>query len=106
MDEDAVGIVQIRPACLDDVNRIAALRGLDVRFRPHDRYDPHKSRRMWELYLSHYGQEYRRATGEHPTDEIYARIWNGGPIGWRKRNTRPYWRRIIRAMREIAEPVG
>jgi hypothetical protein len=104
--EDAVGIVQIRRACLDDANRIARLRGLDLQFRPRDRYDVEKSRQIWELYLSYYGEEYERATGAPPTEEVYARIWNGGPVGWRKRRTLSYWRRIIQAMRETAEPVG
>ena len=101
--EDAVGIVQIRRACLTDVNRIARLEGLAVRFTYTDRFDPAKSRRMWELYLGHYGTAYRQATGRAPTDQVYARIWNGGPAGHAKAATRRYWRRIVRAMRRLAD---
>jgi hypothetical protein len=49
---------------------------------------------MWELYLAHYGEYYRKQTGREPTDEIYARIWNGGPSGWAKDATQGYWERV------------
>ena len=100
--EGAVGVVQIRYGCLNDVNRIARLEGLKVRFTSADRLDPAKSRRMWELYLAHYGRQYHEATGFSPTDEVYARIWNGGPVGHAKTSTAVYWRRIVRAMQGVA----
>ena len=28
------------------------------------------------------------------TAETYARIWNGGPDGWRKPTTAAYWRKV------------
>lgn len=33
-----------------------------------------------------------------PTVEVYARIWNGGPEGWRKSSTLAYWRRVRNAL--------
>jgi hypothetical protein len=101
--ERAAGIAQIRPVCLKDVNRIARLRGVDERFTYADRNDPEAARRMWRLYLEHYGQDYRRRTGRPATAEVYARIWNGGPTGWRKRSTRGYWQRV-QAVLEDVEP--
>lgn len=98
--ERAAGIAQIRPVCLKDVNRIARLRGVDDRFTCADRHDTEAARRMWVLYLEHYGQDYRRRTGRTATAEVYARIWNGGPTGWRKRSTRGYWRRVQAALRD------
>jgi len=92
--ERAAGIAQIRPVCLKDVNRIARLRGKDNRFTGADRNDPATARRMWTLYLDHYGRDYTRRTGRPATAEVYARIWNGGPTGWRKRSTRRYWQRV------------
>jgi len=92
--EGAAGIAQIRPVCLRDVNRIARLRGEEERFTGADRHDPAAARRMWALYLDHYGKAYARRTGRAPTPEVYARIWNGGPTGWRKGSTRGYWRRV------------
>ena len=90
----AVGIAQIRQVCLADCNRIARQKGLDLRFAPADRFDPDKARQMWDLYLSYYGEQYERETGQPPTDEVYARIWNGGPSGWRKDSTLEYWGRV------------
>ncbi len=98
--ERAAGIAQIRPICLRDVNRIARLRGEDDRFTHADRHDPDTARRMWILYLEHYGRDYTRRTGRPATAEVYARIWNGGPAGWRKRSTRVYWQRVRAVMRD------
>ena len=94
----AGGIVQIMPECVDDCNRIAAARGLGVHFTQADRFDPAKSRQMWRLYLSYWGQEYERTTGYPPSNEVYARMWNGGPTGWRKEATVGYWHEVRRAM--------
>jgi len=96
--ERAAGIVQIRPICVADVNRILRLWGDDRRFALADRYSLEKSREMWEVYLEYYGDRYAQRTGRAPTDEVYARIWNGGPEGWCKRRTLLYWRRIREAI--------
>lgn len=96
--DGATGMAQIRSVCLTDVNRIARLRGVAARFSAADRWDPRAARRMWNLYLDFYGREYWRRTGRTPTDEVYARIWNGGPEGWRKSSTLAYWRRVRNAL--------
>jgi hypothetical protein len=97
-EEDAGGIVQIRPECLEDCNRIARISGLPEHFTLEDRFDPTKSRRMWQLYLWYWGWEYERTTGWPATNEVYARLWNGGPTGWHKEATVAYWDRVRRAM--------
>lgn len=96
--EGAAGIVQIRMGCLADVNRIARLKGLSVRFTSSDRYKPARARKMWKIYLDYYGTYYARRAGRVADDEVYARIWNGGPSGYRKRATAKYWKRIREAM--------
>jgi len=96
--DGAGGIAQIRAVCLADVNRIAGRRGLVERYSPSDLTDPAKARRIWALYLEYYGDLYEKRTGRTPTDEIYARIWNGGPNGWHKDCTRPYWDRVRSVM--------
>ncbi|MBE3071025.1 MAG: hypothetical protein IMZ66_12390 [Planctomycetes bacterium] len=96
--DGATGIAQIRMVCLADVNRIAKIRGLAARFSPSDRRKPEAARRIWNLYLDYYGNEYQQATGREPTDEVYARIWNGGPTGWRKASTADYWGRVRAAL--------
>jgi hypothetical protein len=97
-EEEACGIVQIRPECLDDCNRIARIEGLPESFALNDRFNPDKSRRMWQLYLWYWGWEYERTTGRPATNEVYARLWNGGPTGWHKEATVAYWGRVRRAM--------
>lgn len=94
----AAGVIQIRPIAVKDLNRIARRRGLNVRYTLADRYKPAKSREMWRLYLAYYGVHYAKQTGESPNDEVYARIWNGGPRGWAKDATRAYWRRVQAAL--------
>jgi len=101
----AAGIAQIREICLVDCNRIARQKGLDLHFAHADRFDTDKARQMWDLYLSYYGEQYERETGQPPTDEVYARIWNGGPSGWRKDSTLEYWGRV-QAFLEPAEADG
>ena len=98
----ATGLAQIRPVCLTDVNRIARLGGVAACFRAADRWDPRAARRMWDLYLDFYGRQYWRQTGRTPTDEVYARIWNGGPEGWRKPSTLAYWRRVRDALASLS----
>jgi hypothetical protein len=94
---------------LEDLHRIARLRGVparlpglggQARFSAADRCDPRAARRMWDLYLDFYGREYWRQTGRTPTDEVYARIWNGGPQGWKRASTLPYWRQVRAALQD------
>ena len=97
--DGATGMAQIRSVCLGDVNRIARQRGLDVRFTAGDRTNPRTTRHIWNLYLGYYGKQYEKETGRKPTDEVFARIWNGGPSGWHKSSTLPYWGRVREAMK-------
>jgi hypothetical protein len=45
-----------------------------------------------DRYLAIYATPAR--IGRAVTDEDRARIWNGGPDGWRRRSTLPYLRRF------------
>jgi hypothetical protein len=85
--------------CIPTCNRIARLQKLGVQFTLADRQSPDRARQMWDLYLAYYGRQYEQATGRPPTNEVYARMWNGGPAGWRKDSTAEYWTRV----REILE---
>ena len=88
--EDAVGRYQIRPIYVEDVNRIS---GRD--FTLEDRKDPKRALEMVKIYTSHYGKIYTDRTGLPVTDEVIARIHNGG--SWRgavKECTENYWRKV------------
>lgn len=85
----AVGCMQIHTAVVDDVNRIYG-----KSYKYSDRTDRTKSREIAKLYLAHWGKHYTKKTGLKPTDQVLARIWNGGPSGWSNRNTVNYWQRV------------
>lgn len=78
---NAVGILQIHPCVVTDVNRIHG-----TRYTLSDRLDPAKARQIARLYLSHYCKT--------DSDEANARTWNGGPKGAKKAATVAYWRRV------------
>ena len=89
----AFGCLQIRQPCVTDVNRKLATnyraeeclgnRGLSIR--------------ICREYLNLYATEKR--VGHKPTLEDYARIWNGGPNGFRKTSTEDYWRKVKRFLK-------
>ena len=83
----AVGCLQIHKIVVDDVNRV-----YDTSFVYADRYDRAKSIELAKLYLKHYCTEKR--LGRQPTVQDAARIWNGGPNGYKKKATLPYWRKV------------
>jgi len=83
--EDAVGLYQIRKIFVDDVNRIL---GKPV-FSYNDRWNPHKSREMAYIYICYWA---KKAKGNKI--EAMARIFNGGPKGWKKKCTKPYWKKV------------
>lgn len=86
----AVGCLQIHPILVTDVNAILARRGSGTRFTLADRLDRKKSIAMLEVYLANYS----RHLGRSATDQDLARIWNGGPSGWRKPSTLRYWAKV------------
>jgi hypothetical protein len=47
---------------------------------------------MFEIYMQRYATKHR--LGRKPTLEDMARIHNGGPNGWKKESTKPYWEKV------------
>jgi soluble lytic murein transglycosylase-like protein len=84
----AIGILQIHACVIADVNRVFKT---DYRW-PEDARDPAKSRTICELYIAHWGEVRFGAGG--PTYEQAARIWNGGPNGYRRNATLSYWMKV------------
>jgi hypothetical protein len=85
----AYGVLQIRKPYLDDVNKIAG-----TSYTIKDMKNPVKARWAAKVYLNYYGEKYEDKTGNTPTLEVYARIHNGGPNGWKKASTNDYVRKI------------
>jgi len=79
----AVGILQIHPVMVEDINRIL---GWKDYYTLHDRYNPQKSIDMYYIYMDHYCQ--------NMSDEYKARCWNGGPTGYLKPSTQKYWEKV------------
>ena len=81
----AFGAFQIHPEVVSDYNRWTG-----SKLQHADMFDPKVAARVCAKYLSVYGKAYERETGLKPTPAILARIWNGGPEGWKKPATDGY----------------
>jgi len=90
----AAGIAQITPKVVGDCNRILGRR----RFTDDGRWDTRESMLMFHVYVNHWAKRYEKETGTEATDEVRARIWNGGPDGYRSPETRTYWERVKQQM--------
>ena len=88
-EEDAVGILQIRQCVVADVNK-----HYSTYYKLEQCYSPEISYIIAHNYLTMWGNKYREETGEYPTYQVYARIWNGGPKGWQKDSTIAYWNKV------------
>ena len=87
----AVGILQIWPIMVDDVNRIQRLNKRSKRYTYKDRKNAARSVEMYYIWLNHYHK--------NSTDEKIARCWNGGPTGHKKAATLKYWQKVRKAMK-------
>ena len=96
----AHGIYQIRQPYLDDVNYIAGeercqnIWGKDQLTMADIKADPGKARWCVRVYMEYYGRIYTQHTGKEPTAEVYTRIHNGGPFGWKHYATLAYWKQV------------
>lgn len=81
----AVGCLQIRREVIEDVNRVYG-----TRYSRFDCFDRLASINICRLYLYHYGAKLPAPASV----EDLARIWNGGPTGWKKPSTKPYWAKV------------
>lgn len=101
----AFGLLQVRKPYIDDVNRIVGPKTMmkmwgKARLTTVDMKDNTKAVWATKVYLVYWGKEYESDTGKKVTPEVYARIHNGGPTGWRKWTTAYYWRKVKSRMVE------
>lgn len=89
----AIGRYQLWKVYVDDVNRIAG-----TSYTYADRTDPEKALQMVKIYIGHYAARYERLTGKTATDEVKARLHNGGPNGYKKGATIAYWNKVKKEM--------
>ena len=82
----AVGCLQIHPIMVRDINRILGRQYINCAYIYKDRHSRTKSIEMCKIYFGHYCRD---MSNEHK-----ARCWNGGPNGWKKESTKPYWAKV------------
>ena len=78
--ENAVGVLQIRPIMVKEVNRILELNGQDKVYVYNDRWSRRKSIDMATIFLLHQQERYIVKLGVHPTLMQLAQSWNSGGI--------------------------
>jgi hypothetical protein len=86
--EWSYGPLQISQECVDDYNKWyrTAYKAQDCKG------NRALSLKICKAYINHYATAKR--LGRKPTIEDMARIWNGGPNGWKKESTQKYWRGV------------
>jgi hypothetical protein len=87
----AYGSLQIHRGVVLDVNRVYG-----TNYTHRDAFDRASAVDMFHKYLAIYAVE--RRLGREPTREDKARIWNGGPNGFKKDPTRRYWAKVEAAL--------
>ena len=83
----AVGPLQVHAGAVADVNR-----AFKTTYRHADMGDLEKAAKVFDCYLWLYATPQR--IGRAVTNEDRARIWNGGPQGWRRKATEGYWAKV------------
>lgn len=89
--EDAVGVLQIRPIMVKEVNRVLSLQGSSYIYTLEDRWSKDKSIQMFNVIADYYH--------ETSSYEKIARCWNGGPKGLQKKQTQKYWRKVQKRLK-------
>lgn len=91
----SVGVLQIRPVMVREVNRILKILKIDKKFKMKDRYDREKSIEMFVIW-----RDFHHPDGDF---ETIARNWNGGPRGYLKPKTVKYWMKVQKELNKTYE---
>lgn len=84
-----LGILQISPAVIADCNRIQHT----IRFTHTDALIPERAATMFRIWIGHYATP-ERFDYQDITPFLIARLWHGGPTGWRSAHTLDYGLRV------------
>ena len=86
LETPSIGVLQIRPVMVREVNRILKIMGSTQRYKLKDRFDRQSSIEMFLFWKNYH----------HPEDgfEEIARCWNGGPRGLKNKRTEKYWIKV------------
>jgi hypothetical protein len=86
LGEPSIGVLQIRPIMVREVNRILKLKGTEYRYKLKDRWDKEKSIEMFLIW-----KEFHHSDSNY---EEIARSWNGGTKGPKNPRTYNYWKKV------------
>ena len=92
--DGSLGIDQILPIMVKEVNRICKSRDIHKSFTLQDRLNPDKSEQMFWIYQNFYNPKLNWETITMSEMETLARKWNGGPNGHKKGATKHYWNKV------------
>lgn len=95
--EKAYGLYQMTQGVIDDVNNFVLRKRV---YTIEDALVPENAHAIAVAYMRYWGRKYKKRTHRNPTPEVFARIWNGGPRGYEKESTLPYWERVKNLMEE------
>ena len=90
----SIGVLQIRPIMVREVNRILAILGDDKRYTNKDRYSRVKSIEMFIIWRDYHHK--------NDSDEVICRNWNGGSCGYKRKKTLHYWDKVQKALKKVA----
>ena len=85
----AYGALQVHQGVIDDVNRIYGMK-----LTHKDMFNRHNAIFVCFAYLRYWTLQYYKKTKKMPTYEVLARIWNGGPEGYKHKDTDEYWAEV------------
>lgn len=90
VSKDCVGVLQIRPILVQDVNEYLKIKKSKKRFTLKDRFSTEKSKEMFTLYQKRY----------NPTNDVEKaiRLWNGG-CGYSVAKTEKYYQKVLNEMK-------
>ena len=82
----SIGVLQLRPIMVREVNRILKRQKSEKRYKLRDRFSREKSIEMFMVWKNYH----------HPNGgfETIARNWNGGPRGYKNKRTERYWAKV------------
>tara|TARA_R110000787_G_C13085528_1_gene410645 strand:+ start:13 stop:534 length:522 start_codon:yes stop_codon:yes gene_type:complete len=92
LGKPSVGVLQIRPIMVAEINRILRKQKVEKRFKLKDRFSREKSIEMFMIWKNYYHRD--------NNFETIARNWNGGPNGFRNKRTKKYWYKVKRKLDE------
>ena len=87
-DENAVGLLQIRPIMVAECNRILKKQGSPVRYTIDDRWTPERSIEMFWIFQRYWNPEMDAETA--------ARMWQGGSNYTKTVRNNAYWQKVRR----------